>query len=96
MYDSYMKSVNYPLAMPVDFLRELRKAANETGLSTAAVIRQSAKLGLPKLLEEMGAGRITNVAPLPDKVARKLYSQRDDDAEGIRLFMDAQAKAVQE
>jgi hypothetical protein len=92
MYDSYMKSVNYPLAMPVDFLRDLRKAAKETGLSTAAVIRQSAKMGLPKLLEEMGAGRVTNVTPLPDKVARKLYDQREDDTESIRTFIQAQPK----
>lgn len=92
MYDSYMKSVNYPLAMPVEFLGELRKAARETGLSTASVIRQSAKLGLPKLLEQMGAGRVTNVTPLPDKVARELYDQRKDDTDSIRKFIRAQPK----
>ena len=96
MYDSSMKSITYPLAVPADFLEELRKAARETGLSTADTIRQSAKLGLPKLLEQMGTGRVTNVAPLPGKTARALYSEPDDDTEAIRLFMEAQSKSVAE
>lgn len=40
--------------------------------------------------------RITNVDPLPDKVLKRLYSQADEDAESIRLFMTAQTKAVEE
>lgn len=96
MYVSPMKSINYPIAMPIDFLDELRKAAKQTGLSTAATFRQSARLGLPKLLEQMGAGRVTNVEPLPDKVARKLYSKRDDDQDVTRVFMAAQSKGVPE
>jgi hypothetical protein len=91
-----MKSITYPLAMPADFLNEMKQAAKATGLSTAAAIRQSAKLGLPKLLEEMGTGRVTNVAPLPDKVARALYAEPEDDADGIRRFMAAQSKSIQE
>ena len=82
--------------MPVEFLDELRRAAKETGLSTADTIRQSAKLGLPKLLQQMGSGRVTNVAPLQNKVARALYSQPDDDADAIRVFMVAQTKSPQE
>jgi hypothetical protein len=62
----------------------------------ADVLRQSAKLGLPKLLELMGAVPLTNIRPLPEKVARKLYAQPEDDAEAIELFMAAQAKSVQE
>ena len=92
MYVSSMKSINYPIAMPLDLLNELRKAAKQTGLSTAATFRQSAKLGLPKLLEQMGAGRVTNVAPLPDRVARKLYAERDEDMDSIRRFIAAQPK----
>jgi hypothetical protein len=92
MYVSSMKSINYPIAMPLDLLDELRKAAKQTGLSTAATFRQSAKLGLPKLLEQMGAGRVTNVAPLPDRVARKLYAQREEDMASIRRFIAAQPK----
>jgi hypothetical protein len=87
-----MKSTVYPLAWPDDVLGQMKQAAKRTGLSTADIIRQSAKLGLPKLLEKIGAERVTNVDPLPDSVARKLYSKRDDDMEVTRAFIAAQSK----
>ena len=74
-----MKSVNYPLALPLDFLDEFKQVAKEAGLSTAATIRQSAKLGLPKFREQISSSRVTNVAPLPNEVARKLYAERAED-----------------
>ena len=40
--------------------------------------------------------RITNVNPLPDKVMKRLYVRVDDDANSIRLFMAAQARAIGE
>jgi hypothetical protein len=95
MYVSSMKSVTYPIALPVDFLKEFKQAAEEAGVSTADTIRQSAKLGLPKFREQMGAGRVTNVAPLPDKVARKLYAEREEDMDSIRRFIAAQPKDAQ-
>jgi hypothetical protein len=95
MHVSSMKSVTYPLAMPVDLLDELKQAAKESGLSTAATIRQSAKLGLPKFREQTASGRITNVAPLPSSVARKLYAEREEDMDSIRRFIAAQPKDAQ-
>jgi hypothetical protein len=53
MYDSYMKSDTYPLAMPDDLLDEVRQTAKVTGLSMADAMRQSMKLGLPKLREQL-------------------------------------------
>jgi hypothetical protein len=53
MYDSYMKSNTYPLAMPPDLLQEVRKVAAETGLSIADAMRQSMRLGLPKLKAQL-------------------------------------------
>jgi hypothetical protein len=50
-----MKSDTYPLAVPSDLLKELRKCARETGLSVADTMRQSMKLGLPRLKEQLGA-----------------------------------------
>jgi hypothetical protein len=91
-----MKSETYPLALPPELLGEVRKAAKETGLSLADAMRQSMKLGLPKLREQLATGRITNVTPLPDRVARHLYAQADDDAEAISLFMAAQSKGIDE
>jgi DNA-binding NarL/FixJ family response regulator len=39
-----MKSTTYPVAMPDDLLGEIRRAAEQTKLSMADVIRQSTKL----------------------------------------------------
>jgi hypothetical protein len=43
-------------------------------------------------------GRVTNVDPLPDRIARRIYNQADDDddADAIQLFMAAQAKSIEE
>ena len=89
-----MKSITYPLALPEDLYGEIRSAAKETSLSMADVIRQSVKIGIPKLREERSE-RVTNVNPLPDRVARDLYAQREDDAESIRKFILAQPKDAQ-
>jgi hypothetical protein len=91
-----MKSTTYPVAMPDDLLGEIRRAAEQTKLSMADVIRQSTKLGLPRLREQMSVGRVTNVDPLPDKVARKLYQEREDDMKSIRAFIAAQPKGAQQ
>jgi hypothetical protein len=79
-------------------LEELRRTAKATGLSIADCIRQGAKLGLPQLRDQLAAARarVTNVNPLPDKVANALYAQLDDDTEAIKLFMAAQSKTVGE
>lgn len=93
-----MKTCMYPVVLKGELLEELRQTAKATGLSVADCIRQGAKLGLPQLREQLAAAqaRVTNVNPLPAKVARALYAQPDDDAEAIRLFMAAQSKTVEE
>lgn len=87
-----------PVSMPEDLLHEIETAASDTGLSRQDVIRQSTKLGIPKLREQLSkpGGRITNIDPLPPAVAKRLYAERDDDEESIRLFMAAQSKSVEE
>ena len=91
-------SAPIPVSMPDELLGLIRAAAKESDLSQQDVIRQSVKLGLPKFRQQHAnpKRRITNVDPLPDNVARKLYAQPDDDQEGIRLFMAAQAKNIEE
>jgi hypothetical protein len=44
MYDSYMKTDTYPLAVPHDLLREIRRTAKATGLSMADAMRQGLRL----------------------------------------------------
>lgn len=80
-----------PLSVPDDLLEDVRRAADETHLSVQDVFRQSTRLGLPKLREQH-AGRITNVDPLPDDVLARIYVKpEEDDEEGVKRFMAAQA-----
>jgi hypothetical protein len=92
MYDSSMKSETFPLAMPKPLLNEVRQAAKKTGLSMADTMRQSMKLGLDKLVHELGSHRrITNVDPLPDAVLKRAYSRPERDERGIDHLIRAQA-----
>jgi hypothetical protein len=91
-----MKSEIYPLNLPADLAKEVRQTAKDTGLSMAEAMRQGLKFGLPKLRERLRNGRITNIDPLPEKVARLLYQKAEDDREAIKVFMDAQAKTIEE
>ena len=91
-----MKTEVYPLGMPIELYEKVRTASKDTGLSMADVMRQSLALGIPRLCEQLKAGRITNVDPLPEKVLRKVYAERDDDQAGIRTFMRAQSKTIEE
>ena len=86
-----MKSDIYPLAIPRSLLKEVRSAAKSTGLSMADVMRQSMKVGLPKVREQL-LGRVTNVDPLPERELERLYTDREEDAESIRQFIVAQPK----
>lgn len=92
MYDSSMKSRTIPLAMPEDLLSEVRRASKETQLSMADTMRQSMRLGLHRLVEQLGARqRIANVDPLPDEVLEKLYSRPERDERGLARWVKAQA-----
>ena len=89
-----MASTQYPLQVPDDLMAEVEATALSVHLSKAAVMRQSIKLGLPKLRQQLAAraGRVTNVDPLPDRVLKRLYREREDDDASIRRFMAAQPK----
>jgi hypothetical protein len=91
-----MKSETYPLALPPPLLKEIRRTAKETGLSLADAMRQSLKLGLPKLREQLHVDRVTNIDPLPDHVLDRIYSQPDSDPELTRKFMKAQSFDIDE
>ena len=69
-----------------------------TALEIEAAIKRLPPTEQAKLRDPLFAqtGRVTTVDPLPDMVARRLYSQVDDDADAIRLLMAAQAKSIEE
>lgn len=51
-----MSSNTVPLAVPDDLYEEVKTTASATHLSFADVMRQSMKLGLPKLREQLQTG----------------------------------------
>ena len=83
MYVSSMKSDTYPLAMPNDLLEEVRQTAKATGLSMADAMRQSMKLGLPKLREQLSTAHLRPFTPKEIKAAFK----RDEEWEAFESAM---------
>ena len=52
-----MTSSSIPLSMPDDLLKEVESAASATGLSKQDIMRQSMKLGLPRLRKNLRSER---------------------------------------
>ena len=76
-----MKNKTYPLALPVDLERELRKCARLTGLSVADTMRQSMKLGLPKLKENLAKGSLRPFTEEESRLAFAVPNSEFDDLE---------------
>jgi len=83
MYVSSMKSDTYPLALPPDLLAEVRRTAKATGLSMADAMRQSMKLGLPKLKEQLCP---TPLKPLTAEEVKAAF-RRDKEWEAFESAM---------
>ena len=87
MYVSYMKSASYPLAIPEDLLSDVRSAAQETGLSMADAMRQSIRLGLPKLREQLSAS--ARVKPLTAEESRLCYATPNPEFDALEAHCGA-------
>jgi hypothetical protein len=92
------KDYHYPLRLPSKDAEAVAGVCRESHVSFNQVVTLCVRKALPEVGEALSAqgGRITNVDPLPAKVLKRLYGHADDDADSIRLFMAAQAKAVEE
>ena len=77
-----MKTDTYPLAVTPDLLGEVRRASEDLGLSMADIMRQSMKLGLPKLRDQLSPDPLKNIKPLSRAESRRCYQQpnREFDA----------------
>lgn len=82
-YDACMKTETYPLAVPADLLGEVHKAAQQTGLSVADTMRQSMKLGLPKLVEQLAGESIKNLEPFTEEEARRCFEIPDPEFDAL-------------
>jgi hypothetical protein len=92
------KDYNYPLRLPAADAIAVNKVCRQSRASFNRIVTLCVRKALPVVAESLAAesGRITNVDPLPVKVSKKLYRQRDDDTASINLFMAAQVKSIEE
>jgi len=78
-----MKTDTYPLAVPPDLLGELRRASQDLGLSMADIMRQSMKLGLPKLREQLSPNPLKNLKPLSRAESRRCFQQPNGEFDAL-------------
>jgi hypothetical protein len=92
------KEYNYPLRLPDEDAKAVALLCRESRASFNRVVSLCVRKALPAVREALGVspGRITNVDPLPAKIAKRLYKQTDDDGDAIRMFMAAQVVDVEE
>jgi hypothetical protein len=95
---SSTKDYNYALRLPPEDAAEINQVCRQNRTSFNKVVTLCVRKALPSVRDALAAekGRITNVEPLPDRVLKRLYSEPDDDADSIALFMAAQSKAIDE
>ena len=96
MYDFYMKTNTYPLAVPSDLLREVRKAARKTGLSMADTMRQSIKLGLPNLVEQLTPDPIKSLKPFTAEEARRCFENSNPEFDALSAHCASLAVPIPE
>jgi hypothetical protein len=78
-----MKTDTYPLAVPPDLLGELRRASQDLGLSMADIMRQSMKLGLPKLREQLAPEPPKKLNPLSKAESRRCYQRPNREFDSV-------------
>src|ERR1700721_934973 len=78
-----MKTETYPLAVPSDLLGEVRQASQDLGLSMADIMRQSMKLGFPKLHEQLSPHPLKNFKPLSRAESHRCYQQPNHEFDAL-------------
>ena len=92
-----MKTETYSLAVPSDLLKEVRKAAKKTGLSMADAMRQSMKLGLPKLIEDLSMTQVPkNLRPMKPEECRQCWGSPDPEFDELAAHCASLPKAPPE
>ena len=90
-------TVQYPtrfMGADAELRVQLEKSAQATGQSVNKLILACVRVALPKVTESLspGAGRVTNVEPLPRAVLEAIYSRpEEEDEAGVQQLMAAQA-----
>jgi len=78
-----MKTNTHSLAVPADLLKDVRKAARQTGLCVADTMRQSMKLGLPGLVERLSADPLKKLKPFTAEESRRCFTKPDPEFDAL-------------
>ena len=80
-----MRNPTYPLKLPPDLLKEIRKTAKETGLSLAEAMQQSIKRGAPKLREDLARESpiMSGFKPLSKAQPKRLWGKPDPEFDAL-------------
>ena len=82
-----MRNPTYPLTLPPDLLKEIRRTAKETGLSLAEAMRQSIKLGAPKLREDLAPRKdnsiLAGIKPLTKAEAHRCWGKPNPEFDAL-------------
>ena len=76
-----------PLAMPADLLAEVRRTADDTHLSSADVMRQAIKAGLPRVREALTPkpSILDGLKPLSKAEIEACWGPKTDGDENDRI-----------
>jgi len=72
------KSSSYPLLLPVDLQKQIKKAAKQTALSQADLMRQALRFGIPEVVARIGVEvPLINVKPFAAGTLADIYRKKD-------------------
>jgi hypothetical protein len=78
-----MRRETYALAMPEDLMAEVRRTAQETGLSLAEAMRQAMKFGLPKLRDNLSGP----LRPFTEAECQECWGKPDPEWDALEHHM---------
>jgi hypothetical protein len=92
-----MKSATYPLSLPTELLKEVRKASKKTGLSIADAMCQSMKLGLPTLVAKLTINEaLKSLQPMTLEECRRCWEVPDREFDALAAHCASLPKALLE
>jgi hypothetical protein len=95
---STLRFRKYPLQLPGKDARAVDQLKAATGLPFNRIVVLCVQQGLPVVRKSLAVKGepVTNVKPLPKRVAERLYREREDDEASIRSFIQAQPVSSEE
>ncbi len=73
-----------PLAMPADLLAEVKRTAEVTHLSSADIMRQAIKAGLPRVREALGVDSVLGgLKPFTKAEAEACWGQPNEEFDAL-------------